>query len=374
MTSKDKVAGCYHPPYEHDACGVAFVADLKRPASHRVVDLGLTALENLAHRGAFGADPGTGDGAGALLQVPHRLYSQVVGFDLPEPGSYATGMAFLPTDPSAAEKAVEIVGELACEEGLAVLGWREVPVELAAAGEVARASAPRFSQLFVSSGPGRAAGGARPLSGDALERQCFILRKRVEHAEIGVYFPSLSTWTIVYKGMLAPQQLRGFFPDLSDERLESRFALVHSRSLPTRSRPGRRAPVPLHRDNGEINTLAGNRNWMRAREAFLESDLLEGDLERIFPIVTPGASDSATFDEVLELLHLAGRPIAHAVLMMIPEAWQNHTEMDEARRAFYGFHASLMEPWTDLPRSRSPTGPWWAPCWTETGCARPATG
>src|ERR1019366_8665806 len=204
MTSNDKVAGCYDPAYEHDACGVAFVADLKRPASHRVVDLGLTALQNLAHRGAFGADPGTGDGAGALVQLPHGLYSKVAGFEVPEPGSYATGIAFLPTDPSAAEKAMEFVGELACEEGLGVLGWRDVPVELAAAGLQAQRSAPRFSQVFVSSGPGRAAGGRSPLRGDALERQCFILRKRLEHAEIGVYFPSLSTRTIVYKGMLAP--------------------------------------------------------------------------------------------------------------------------------------------------------------------------
>jgi glutamate synthase (NADPH/NADH) large chain len=346
MTSNDKVAGCYDSAYEHDACGVAFVADLKRPASHRVVDLGLTALENLAHRGAFGADPGTGDGAGALIQLPHGLYSKVAGFEVPEPGSYATGIAFLPTDPSAAEKAMELVGELACEEGLGVLGWRDVPVELAAAGVQAQTSAPRFSQVFVSSGPGRAAGGRSPLSGDALERQCFILRKRLEHAEIGVYFPSLSTRTIVYKGMLAPQQLRGFFPDLSDERLESRIALVHSR-FSTNTFPSwpLAHPYRLIAHNGEINTLAGNRNWMRAREAFLSSELFEGDLERIFPIVTPGASDSATFDEVLELLHLAGRPLAHAVLMMIPEAWQNHTEMDAARRAFYGFHASLMEPW-----------------------------
>jgi len=350
MTRKDDVVGCYDPAFEHDSCGVAFVVDLERPASHRVVELGLTALENLAHRGAFGADPGTGDGAGALVQVPHRLYREVAGFDLPAPGSYGTGMAFLPCEPGAAQQAFELVAKVACEEGLEVLGWRDVPVDLSAAGEGARAVAPRFAQVFLASpgaggrgGPG-AAGTA--VSGDALERRLFVVRKRVEHAGVGLYFPSLSTRTFVYKGMLAPQQLRGFFPDLSDERLESRMVLVHSR-FSTNTFPSwpLAHPYRLIAHNGEINTLAGNRNWMRAREAFLASERFEGDLERIFPIVTPGASDSASFDEVLELLHLAGRTLPHAVLMMIPEAWQNHAEMDQARRAFYSFHACLMEPW-----------------------------
>jgi glutamate synthase (NADPH/NADH) large chain len=343
MTRTDDVASCYDPAFEHDSCGVAFVVDLERPASHRVVSLGLTALENLAHRGAFGADPGTGDGAGALVQVSHRLYSQVAGVDLPEPGCYGTGMAFLPQEPQAAERAIELVAKLAREEGLEVLGWREVPVELSAAGDGARAVAPRFSQVFLASGAGAA---VPSLRGDALERKCFIVRKRVEHSGAGVYFPSLSTRTIVYKGMLAPQQLRGFFPDLTDERLESRMVLVHSR-FSTNTFPSwpLAHPYRLVAHNGEINTLAGNRNWMRAREAFLASDLFDGDLGRIFPIVTPGASDSATFDEVLELLHLSGRSLPHAVLMMIPEAWQNHAEMDPARRAFYSFHACLMEPW-----------------------------
>ncbi len=350
MTRKDDVGGCYDPAFEHDSCGVAFVVDLERPASHRVVELGLTALENLAHRGAFGADPGTGDGAGALVQVPHRLYREVAGFDLPAAGSYGTGMAFLPCEPQAAEQAFELVAKVACEEGLEVLGWRDVPVDLSAAGEGARAVAPRFSQVFLASpgacGRGGSDAAETAVSGDALERRLFVVRKRVEHAGVGLYFPSLSTRTFVYKGMLAPQQLRGFFPDLSDERLESRMVLVHSR-FSTNTFPSwpLAHPYRLIAHNGEINTLAGNRNWMRAREAFLASDRFEGDLERIFPIVTPGASDSATFDEVLELLHLAGRTLPHAVLMMIPEAWQNHTEMDHARRAFYSFHASLMEPW-----------------------------
>jgi glutamate synthase (NADPH/NADH) large chain len=345
MTRNDDVAGCYDPAFEHDSCGVAFIVDLERPASHRVVTLGLTALENLAHRGAFGADPDTGDGAGALIQLPHRLYSEVAGFDLPAPGSYGTGMAFLPCEPRAAERAMDAVSKVVREEGLAVLGWRDVPVDLSAAGAGARSVAPRFSQVFIASAGAFGPGGSA-LSGDALERRCFVLRKRVEHAGLGVYFPSLSTRTVVYKGMLAPQQLRGFFPDLTDERLESRIVLVHSR-FSTNTFPSwpLAHPYRLIAHNGEINTLAGNRNWMRAREAFLASDLFEGDLARIFPVVTPGASDSASFDEVLELLHLAGRTLPHAVLMMIPEAWQNHAEMDPARRAFYSFHSSLMEPW-----------------------------
>ncbi|MGA3216849.1 MAG: glutamate synthase subunit alpha, partial [Acidimicrobiales bacterium] len=345
MSSKKNVAGCYDPAFEHDACGVAFVADLKGSASHRVVSLGLTALENLAHRGAFGADPGTGDGAGALVQLPHKLYREVTGFDLDEPGSYATGMAFLPRERAQAERAVALVGEIACEEGLRVLGWREVPVDPSVTGESARSSAPHFAQVFL----GNAASGPRAnpeRKGNDLERQCFVVRKRVEHSGLGIYFPSLSTRTIVYKGMLAPHQLRPFFADLTDERLESRIALVHSR-FSTNTFPSwpLAHPYRLIAHNGEINTLQGNRNWMRAREAFLASENFEGDLARTFPIVTPGGSDSATFDEVLELLHLGGRPLAHAVLMMIPEAWQNHAEMDPARRAFYGFHASLMEPW-----------------------------
>ena len=289
MSSKDNVVGCYDPAFEHDACGVAFVADLRGPASHRVVSLGLTALENLAHRGAFGADPGTGDGAGALVQLPHRLYREVAGFELPEPDCYATGIAFLPKGRSQADRAVELVARIASEEGLSVLGWREVPVDLSVIGEAARSTAPRFAQVFVANGPLGGPGDNIERKGDALERQCFVLRKRVEHCDAGVYFPSLSTRTIVYKGMLAPQQLRGFFADLSDERLESRIALVHSR-FSTNTFPSwpLAHPYRLIAHNGEINTLQGNRNWMRAREAFLASDQLEGDLERIFPIVTPG--------------------------------------------------------------------------------------
>jgi glutamate synthase (NADPH/NADH) large chain len=337
----------YHPGFEHDACGVAFVADLVRPASHEVVDLGLTALENLAHRGAFGADRDTGDGAGILVQLPHRLLSAVaeeeLGLRLPDSGRYATGIGFLPAGRDAAEEAELAFAQLAAEEGLVVLGWRQVPVDLTETGASARSVAPSFRQVFVVADP---AGAFPDAQGDELERLAFVLRKRAEHQIAGIYFASLSTRTIVYKGMLASRQLRGFYADLSDPRLESKLALVHSR-FSTNTFPSwpLAHPFRLLAHNGEINTLQGNRNWMRAREALLASELIPGDISRLFPICTPGASDSATFDEVLELLHLSGRSLPHAMLMMIPEAWENHAEMDQQRRAFYRYHSCLMEPW-----------------------------
>ncbi len=332
----------YDPRFEHDACGVAIVADLRRPASHRLVDLGLTALEHLAHRGAFGADPETGDGAGIMIQVPHRLLHEIageIGFELPPPGGYATGICFLPKDPGDRWRAKAEVQRIAASEGLQVLAWRSLPVDLSLAGSSARAAAPAFEQIFV-------APATNLPEGQALERLAFVLRKRAEHEVAGVYFPSLSSRTLVYKGMLATHQLRGFFGDLSDERLESKLALVHSR-FSTNTFPSWQLAHPFRMiaHNGEINTLQGNRNWMQARESLLASDLIPGDLSRIFPICTPGASDSATFDEVLELLRLAGRSLPHAVLMMIPEAWENHSAMDTDRRAFYRYHACLMEPW-----------------------------
>ncbi len=337
--------GLYDASYEHDACGVGMVADLHGRASHDIVDKGLTVLERLAHRGASGAEVSTGDGAGILTQVPHRFLSgaaERAGFSLPAPGAYAVGLAFLPTDVDDAAKAKKVVEALAAEEGLTVLGWRPVPVRPEGLGETALSAMPAMEQLFVASGTEDGAG-ADPL---ALERQAFVLRKRAEHAVDGLYFPSLSSRTLVYKGMLTSEQLRWFFTDLEDPLFESGLALVHSR-FSTNTFPSWPLAHPYRymAHNGEINTLAGNRNWMRAREALLSTDLIPGDLERIYPVCTPGASDSASFDEVLELLHLAGRPLAHAVLMMIPEAWENHTTMDHARRAFYRYHASLMEPW-----------------------------
>jgi len=339
------VTGLYDASYEHDACGVGMVADLHGRAGHDIVDKGLTVLERLAHRGASGAEVSTGDGAGILTQVPHRFLAgaaERAGLSLPAPGAYAVGLAFLPTDVDDAAKAKKVVGALAAEEGLTVLWWRAVPTRPDGLGETALSAMPAMEQLFVASET--AAGpGADPL---ALERQAFVLRKRAEHAVDGLYFPSLSSRTLVYKGMLTSEQLRWFFTDLEDPLFESGLALVHSR-FSTNTFPSWPLAHPYRymAHNGEINTLAGNRNWMRAREALLSTDLIPGDLERIYPVCTPGASDSASFDEVLELLHLAGRPLPHAVLMMIPEAWENHTTMDHARRAFYRYHASLMEPW-----------------------------
>ncbi|HET9255618.1 MAG TPA: glutamate synthase central domain-containing protein, partial [Pseudonocardiaceae bacterium] len=333
--------GLYDPEYEHDACGVAFVADLAGRRDHAIVRNALTALRNLEHRGARGGEPDTGDGAGILFQVPDGFFRQVVDFALPEPGRYAVGTAFLPADEAAERAVMAGIEAIAEQEGMRVLGWRELPVNPEGIGLTARSVMPRFRQLFLS--PANPADDT--VDGLTLERQVYCVRKRAEHAH-DVYFPSLSGRTIVYKGMLTEEQLVSFYEDLTDERVTSSLALVHSR-FSTNTFPSWPLAHPYRfvSHNGEINTLRGNRNWMHARESMLASDLIPGDLERIYPIVTPGASDSASFDEVLELLHLGGRPLPHAVLMMIPEAWENHTEMDPARRAFYEFHSTLMEPW-----------------------------
>jgi glutamate synthase (NADPH/NADH) large chain len=346
--------GLYAPDHEHDACGVALVADLAGRRTHEIVRRGMTALLRLEHRGARGAEVNTGDGVGILIQVPDGYLREVVDFALPPAGAYAVGTAFLATDAEKAAAAVARIEELAAEENLRVLGWRELPTNLEKAdiGPSAQAAMPAFRQLFVAAAETATSGTAAddgaadtPLAGIDLERRTYCLRKRAEH-ETGTYFPSLSPRTLVYKGMLAEPQLEAFYPDLADERVTSALALVHSR-FSTNTFPSWSLAHPYRyvAHNGEINTLRGNRNWMAAREALLESDLIPGDLQRLSPIVTPDASDSATFDEVLELLHLGGRSLPHAVLMMIPEAWENHGEMDPARRAFYEFHATLMEPW-----------------------------
>jgi glutamate synthase (NADPH) large chain len=341
-------AGLYAPDFEHDACGVAFVADLAGRRDHGIVRRALTALLRMEHRGARGSEANTGDGAGILIQVPDEFFRAVVGFELPEAGAYAMGTAFLPVEAEAAATAIAEIERIAAEERLRVLGWRELPTDPDAAdiGPSARAAMPSFRQLFVAGveTDGSADSPGAP-SGIELERRTYCLRKRAEHAT-GTYFPSLSPRTVVYKGMLAEPQVEAFYPDLADERVTSALAVVHSR-FSTNTFPAWPLAHPYRyvAHNGEINTLRGNRNWMAAREALLESDLIPGDLARLSPIVTPDASDSATFDEVLELLHLGGRSLPHAVLMMIPEAWENHDEMDPARRAFYEFHSTLMEPW-----------------------------
>ncbi|GIG62762.1 glutamate synthase [Longispora fulva] len=327
--------GLYDPANEHDACGVAFVADL-RGASHDVVSKGLSALVRMEHRGAQGADPGTGDGAGIMIQIPDAYYRATVDFDLPPAGHYATGLVFMESDDT------RVLEKYAIAEHAHILGWRDVPIDETGLGEDAVDAMPVIRQVFLASDEGK--------SGMDLERVVYCVRKQAEREsrERGapLYFPSLSTRTIVYKGMLTPAQLGTFFPELSDPRIVSALALVHSR-FSTNTFPSwpLAHPYRLVAHNGEINTIKGNRNWMAAREALLDSDVLPGRIKRLFPITTPGASDSATFDEVLELLHLSGRSLPHAVLMMVPEAWENDPDMDPAKRAFYQFHGSLMEPW-----------------------------
>jgi glutamate synthase (NADPH) large chain len=330
--------GLYDPANEHDACGVAFVADLAGGRSHDVVANALTALRNLEHRGATGREIDTGDGAGLLTQIPDAFFRGVVDFALPPADAYAAGIAFLPTDDAAADTAVAAVERIVDDEGLRSLGWRELPVVRDLAGPSARAMMPSFRQFFVAAKDAS-------VTGLALERLTFRARKRIER-EAEIYFASLSSRTIVYKGMLTAPQLEPFFPDLSDQRFASALALVHSR-FSTNTFPSWPLAHPYRfiAHNGEINTIKGNRNWMRARESLLASSLIPGDLEQLFPICTPGGSDSMSFDEVLELLHLGGRTLPHAILMMIPEAWEKNTEMDAARRAFYEFHGSVMEPW-----------------------------
>src|SRR5579859_182172 len=330
-------AGLYDPRFEHDACGVGFVADLSGRPGHGVVAKALRILCNLEHRGAKGGDPGTGDGAGILTQIPDEFFRAACGFPLPQAGSYAVGLAFL----SSAERSLVslTIERLARAEGLTVLGWREVPYDPAACGQGALAVRPELVQLFVA--------GTKGQRGLELERMAFCLRKRAEH-EAGAYFASLSARTIVYKGMLSAPQLEPFYPDLSDPRYASALALVHSR-FSTNTFPSWPLAHPYRyvAHNGEINTVRGNRNWMRAREAMLASDLIPASadgrgLERLFPILDEEASDSASFDECLELLHLGGRSLPHAVLMMIPEPWENHEEMTVPRRAFYQFHSALI--------------------------------
>ena len=339
--------GLYDPQHESDSCGVAMVADIQGRRSHQIVNDGLMALEHLEHRGAAGAEPNSGDGAGILLQLPVELLADVVDFPLPAPtaageNTYAAGICFLPQDPVARLEATQRVETIVRDEGLDVLGWRPVPVDPdgAEVGTTALGCMPYMSMLFVAA---TARNGVRP-GGIALDRMVYPARKRAEQRD--VYFPSLSSRTMAYKGMLTTMQLPKYFADLRDERCMSAIAIVHSR-FSTNTFPSWPLAHPFRfvAHNGEINTVRGNRNRMHAREAMLASPAIPGDLERLSPICTPEASDSASFDQVLELLHLGGRSLPHAVMMMIPEAWENNTTLDPARRAFCQYHASLMEPW-----------------------------
>ncbi|WP_092965540.1 glutamate synthase large subunit [Agromyces sp. CF514] len=332
----------YDPAAEKDACGLAMVATLRGTAGHDIIETALEALRHLEHRGAIGSDAGTGDGAGIITQIPDAFLRAVVDAELPAEGAYAVGNAFLPIDPSLRSKIKQSLRAIAVSEGLDIIAWREVPVRPEELGTLARAAMPAVHQLFVQSAAVDDKG--RRLSGIALDRLAFRLRKRAER-ELELYFMSLSSRTMVYKGMVTTLQLEPFYPDLSDERFASKLALVHSR-YSTNTFPSwpLAQPFRMIAHNGEINTIQGNRNWMRARQSQLESEVL-GDLDPILPIVTPGASDSASFDEVVELLTLAGRSLPHAIMMMVPEAWENQTEISPERRAFYEYHSMLMEPW-----------------------------
>src|SRR3954464_10935778 len=342
-----KADGLYDPRYEHDACGVALVARLDNRPTHDVVDKALTALENLEHRGAAGADKHTGDGAGMLMQMPDRFLRSAVDFELPERGRYGVAMCFLPRDGARREMLEALLERNVRVEGQVVLGWRDVPVDEAHVGTTANESRPHMRQLFIGAGPGFMD------DQDAFERKLYVIRRVCELAAgPDFYVASCSSRTLVYKGMLIAHQMRnGFYPDLLDERFASALALVHSR-FSTNTFPSWELSHPYRviAHNGEINTLMGNVNWMRARESRLASELFGLDLQKVMPIVRPGGSDSATFDNVLELLMVAGRSLPHAIMMMILEAYADRDDLPDHLKGFYAFHSCLMEPW-DGPAS-----------------------
>ncbi len=339
-TNPPGAVGLYDPRFEHDACGVGMVARLDNQPTHEVITRAITALENLEHRGASGADPKTGDGAGILMQMPDELLRATCGFELPPLGSYGVLMCFLPTDDGQRAELEALVERTVADEGQRLLGWRDVPVEPEHTGRVAGACRPTIRQLFI--------GAAETLDRDSFERKLYVIRRICELATSGsgLYIASSSSRTINYKGMLISFQLAAFYTDLRDERCKSAMALVHSR-FSTNTFPSWELAHPYRVicHNGEINTVMGNVNWMRARESELHSELFGEDLAKILPVVSAGNSDSATFDNVLELLMLAGRSLPHAAMMMIPEAYRNRDDLPEYLKGFYAYHSCLMEPW-----------------------------
>jgi glutamate synthase (NADPH/NADH) large chain len=342
--------GLYDPWFEHDACGVGFVVDIKGRKTHAILQQGLQVLKNLDHRGASGAEVNTGDGAGILLQTPHKFFAEVAKkarLSLPAPGQYGAGLVFLPRNPTARRKLEEVFAGIVQSEGQTILGWRTVPTDNSTLGDTAKSAEPFMRQVFIGRNPDLA-------DDNAFERKLYVIRKRA-YTEIRTstfsgaetwYMPSLSYKTIVYKGMLTTEQLEQYFPDLKNPSMETGIALVHSR-FSTNTFPSwdRAHPYRYIAHNGEINTLRGNINWMHARQALFASELFGDDIKKILPIINPNGSDSSMFDNTLELLILAGRPIAHAMMMMIPEPWSNHETMDDSRKAFYQYHSCLMEPW-----------------------------
>src|SRR5436309_4763064 len=333
--------GLYDPANEHDACGIALVAKLWGEASHAVVEKALDASGNLEHSGAEGADPNTGDGAGILLQIPDGfLRAAVAGVELPPPGRYGVGVCYLPTDPERRLVVEQLIEETIAGEGQRAIWWRDVPVDDRHVGTTARLSAPVIRQVLIEAS-------ADIADQEAFERKLYVIRRLIERAAgPDLALPSFSSRTIVYKGMLTAPQLPRYFPDLRDPRVASRLALVHSRSS-TNTLPSWELahPYRMIAHNGEVNTLRGNINWMRARESQLASELFGEDLEKVIPVVREGGSDSAIFDNVLELLVLGGRSIPHAVMMMVPEAYRTRNDLDPDVKGFYDFHSCLMEPW-----------------------------
>ena len=341
MPATQGPTGLYDPTNEHDACGVALVAKLWGEATHAVIEKGLEALGNLEHRGAAGADPNTGDGAGILLQIPDAFFRGVAaGVELPAPGRYGVGVCFLPTEHERRAEIEQVVEETVAAEGQRVIWWRDVPTDDRYAGETARASQPYIRQVLIAASD-------EITDQQQFERKLYVIRRVIEHAagdELAI--ASFSSRTLVYKGMLTAPQLPRFFSDLRDPRLASRLALVHSR-FSTNTFPSWTLAHPFRMiaHNGEINTLRGNANWMRARESQLASELFGEDLAKVMPVIQSGASDSSSFDNVLELLVLGGRTIPHAMMMMIPEAYRTRKDLDPDVRGFYDFHSCLMEPW-----------------------------
>ncbi len=351
--------GLYDPRFEHDACGVGFVVNIKGVRSHELVEQALEVVTNLLHRGACGCETNTGDGAGLLLQVPDKFLRRETaarGFTLPAAGEYGVGMLFLPRRADERARLEALVARIVEEEAQTLLGWRDVPTDDSPIGETARRSEPTIRQVFIGRGGGRGDG---PDAQARFERTLYVIRKRIAQEADGLaldeshlfYIASLSSQTIVYKGMLIADQVTTMFPDLTDPDVESALVLVHSR-FSTNTFPSWPLAHPYRyiAHNGEINTLRGNINWMRAREALCESDLFGDDLQKLFPVVGEGQSDTATFDNMLEFLVMTGRSLPHAILMMIPEPWSKHKSMSPDRKAFYEYHAALMEPW-DGPAS-----------------------
>ncbi|OQX34730.1 MAG: glutamate synthase subunit alpha, partial [Candidatus Sedimenticola endophacoides] len=339
--------GLYDPRNEHDACGVGFVADIKGRKSHKIVEQGLEILERLVHRGAVGADPRAGDGAGILIQLPDAFFRAVVDFDLPAAGAYAVGHLFLPRDDAARAETQSVVERFITGEGQQLIGWRDVPVDNSGLGYSVKPTEPVNRQVFVGCGAGCS-------SQDAFERKLFVIRKQIEKViresrldgRESFYFTSISSRTITYKGMLLSDQVGTYYQDLNDERMVSALALVHQRfSTNTFPTWDLAHPFRMIAHNGEINTLRGNVNWMAARKHAMASEILGDDLDKVWPLIPEGQSDSACFDNALELLVQGGYSLAHAMMMLIPEAWSGNPLMDERRRAFYEYHAALMEPW-----------------------------